>query len=156
MKIRLALSLISALGLMSARAACAPLYEGQENLSAKVEERLQANLDKVFGKRKATALVRIEFMLEPKVSQAIKDSLNKPVPRAPAPAAPSKAEAPAEPPKQKPEFTWKGEKTDPASYSLPGFHAKKKTAEESAPPRAAGTGAAGKSGDRHFMYKIRG
>ena len=59
----LALCLISALCSRYSKRACASLYEDQENVSAKVEERLQKELDKVFGKNKTTALVRIEFMI---------------------------------------------------------------------------------------------
>lgn len=105
----------------------ASLYDEEIKISADLQRQLQTELDNVLGKEKSSALVRVELMLEPSLRDAIKKSYATSETPAAAPT-----ENPAD--KNKSEFSWKGEKTEAGSYTLPGFPTKKKIEDKPVGP----------------------
>ena len=108
-------AVLSGLILGAAGLASASIHDDAIRVSGDLQAQLQSDLDKVFGKSRSSALVRVELELDPELQSAIKKTYLNPGYKA------KTADSSG------PEFLWNQEKTDPDSYVLPGFQAKKKT-----------------------------
>src|SRR3990167_8219548 len=54
---------------------CASLFDEEARVSKEVQERLQKELENVFGKNKARVLVSVELAIDPEIRAAIKNAI---------------------------------------------------------------------------------
>src|SRR5262245_52001810 len=107
-------TILSGLALGILTSAVASIDDDALRVSAALQSQLQGELEKVFGKSKSSALVRVELELDPELQSAIKKTFLNPGYKA------KTADSGTA------EFLWNQEKVQSDSYVLPGFQAKKK------------------------------
>jgi flagellar motor switch protein FliG len=105
-------------GLTASSTVRASMQDDALRISSELQSQLQGELEKVVGKNKSSALVRLELELDPELQSAIKKSYLNPGYK----AKPQSSQEGG----GSPEFLWNKEKVESDSYILPGFQAKKK------------------------------
>ena len=94
----------------------ASIYDDEVKISGQLQEHLQNELERVYGKDKMSVLVRVELMLEPGIRNAISKSFAR------------SAGYDISGGKSRVKFLWLEQKSGPDKYILPGFPAKKELA----------------------------